>query len=329
VLNGSRSGTRVSTETRSAVIEAAKVMGYRPNAVARSLNTGRSHQFGVYSGRADLDSRNAFVSETLGGMFDAAREHEMNTVIHTSGTRDDLLLELVSNRALDGLVVFPRPNDPILSLLGELNVPAVGIADTLPGLPSVCVDDRAGGRLQAEHLWSLGHRHALYRHPLVAPPSAIQRLAGFLDAANSFGMEVTVHEDDALAPRGVTELNLEILTRRQNRATALVGWNDGTAEMSWRTLVAKGVRVPEDVSIVGFDGFEWSFFRSEVLTSIKAPWAQAGRVAVNTLMDMLLGKPVPLARVLPVTLTAGTTTAPIDLGRDARCPGTNGGYPQS
>ncbi|MGV3618822.1 MAG: LacI family DNA-binding transcriptional regulator [Fimbriimonas sp.] len=308
ILNGARSGTRVSADTRRAVLEAAKRLGYRPNAHARSLQTGFSNRIGIYSGRSRLDSRNAFFAELLGGVFEAAAEHGKNTVVHTSGGGLENLLDLVSNRAVDGIVVHPGPDDPLLAVLGELRVPAVAVADRFAALPSVCVDDRAGGALLAQHLAHQGHRHILIKQAWWPAPSAVDRMAAFTETAARLGM-VTVHrQEDPSALDRMAADEIEMLTRPDDRITAIFAWCDGAAERMCRNLERIGLSIPGDVAIVGFDGFfSERQFRRE-LTTIRAPWSEVGRKAVSILSALIEGDSVPAVTTMPIEFIRGTTT---------------------
>jgi len=307
VLNRTRSGTRVSAKTRRVVLEAAERLGYRPNALARSLQTGQTHRIGIYSGWARLDARNLFFAELLGGVFDGSLEHGTNTVVHTSGYGPDHLIELVSNRAIDGLVIHARDNDPIFPMLNELRVPVVAVADQVPNVPSVCVDDDAGGRLQAKHLASLGHKNVLYKQTEIVAHSSYIRMEAFRSAALELGINVIVHEavddSEALSPRDIAALS-----RAKGRVTAIVGWNDQYAERVCRRLDELGTSVPREVAVIGFDGFRAFYTPRYVLTTIRAPWVEVGRRAVGTLMSLIAGNSVPSLEVLPTEFVRGETT---------------------
>ncbi|WP_025227197.1 LacI family DNA-binding transcriptional regulator [Fimbriimonas ginsengisoli] len=307
VLNRTRSGTRVSAETRRHVLEAAERLGYRPNALARSLQKGSTQRIGVYSGRAHLDSRNLFFADLLGGICEGAREHEFNTVIHTSGNGPSMLLDLLSNRALDGLVVHARQDDPILGMLDELRVPAVAIADQVSAIPTICVDDDGGGRMQAQHLAQLGHRNVLYKQTLFTARSAVNRMESFLRTATELGMNVTIHNettgDDSLSSE-----DFDLLNRTTDRVTAIVGCNDRVAEVCCHGLSAVGMSIPKDVAVVGFDGFNRFYAPRFELTTIRAPWSQLGARAISTLMSLIAGECVPGVTILPIEFVRGATT---------------------
>jgi DNA-binding LacI/PurR family transcriptional regulator len=308
ILNGARSGTRVSAETRKAVLEAAKRLGYRPNAHARSLQTGFSNRIGIYSGRSRLDARNAFFAELLGGVFDAAAAKGKNTVVHTSGGGLENMLDLVSNRAVDGIIVHPGPDDPLLAVLGELRVPAVAVADRISALPSICVDDRAGGALLAQHLSQIGHRHVLLKQAWWPAPSAVDRMSAFVETATRLGIVVTQRQEDPSDPEVLTPEEMELITRGQDRATAIFAWCDLSAERICRRLDQIGIGVPSEVAIVGFDGFHHPFPPKFELTTIRAPWAQVGSRAVETLEALVNGQSVAAVTMVPVEFVRGMTT---------------------
>lgn len=307
VLNGARSGTRVSEATRQAVVDAAATIGYRPNSVARALQAGRNHRIGLYSGRSEIDARNLFFSEILSGMCETAHAHGSNVVLHTSGDEPERLAELVSGAALDGLVIHAGADDPIIPLLAGLRAPAVAVADVVVGLPSVVVDDRLGGRLQAEHLHAKGHRHVLYqlaRHPV---GSALDRLDSFQATAKALGMRTSVRYEETFA-RPLDASDLAAALGGKERATAVVGWNDRVAELACTALDAAGMAIPSDVAVVGFDGFRSHFAPRFILTTVRAPWAQVGATAVERIAQLVRGEDVPLLTTLPVDLISGSTT---------------------
>jgi LacI family transcriptional regulator len=307
VLNRTRSGTRVSANTRRNVLEAAERLGYWPNALARSLQTGQTHRIGFYSGRAKLDARNLFYAELLSGICEGANEQGTNVLLHTNGDEPDMLLDLVSNRAIDGLVIHPGADDPIVPMLGQLRIPAIAVADPVEMLPSVCVDDHAGGVMQAKHLYSLGHKVILYKQTGMTAQSAVLRMEAFIATAAELGMDVIVHHDELLDD-GLLSRDLAILTRPKSPATAIVGWNEFRAEQVCRHLCDLGIPIPAGVAVVGFDGFRRFYDPRFELTTIRAPWAEVGRVAVRVLYDLIAGKEVPYLNTLPVEFVRGATT---------------------
>lgn len=309
ILNGARSGTRISDATRQRVLGMAATMGYRPNPIAQSLATGRANRIGFYSGRARLDCRNPFFAEMLGGVFDGTEALGFDTLVHTTGVSESRMIDLVRGHALDGLIVYATPGDPILPLLGELRVPAVAIADAISGIPSVTVDDSYGGMKLAEYLCSINHRHVLVKQAPFPPPSAIARVEAFANTCESAGVRVT-RSLEIWDGGGLSDEELKTLTEGNDRATAVMAWSDAVAETVYENLIRVGLSVPGHVSVVGFDGFRHRHPPRCDLTTVRAPWASAGRGAVRLVHAQLSGESVPPLTVLPVALHIGDTTAP-------------------
>lgn len=307
ILNGARSGTRVSQQKRRVVLEVAEKIGYRPNALARSLTTGRTNRIGIYSS-GELDSKNQFFAELLSGVLREAGEMRLNTMVHSSGWDDASLLDLVSNRALDGLIIHSREQDPIIPLLSNLRVPAVAVADRISGLPSVVVDDRAGGEMQARHLASLGHKRVLVKACPHLCDSGEQRVRSFIESAESQGMICTKTNFNDDIHQGLTPEEIMLLTRDSERYTAVVAWNDYSAHTICEKLASLGIAIPEKVAVVGFDGFDQMFTPVFRLTAIKAHWPNVGSKAVKHLHKLLEGHEVPDLTVMPVEFVRGGTT---------------------
>lgn len=307
VLNGAQSGTRISPQKRRKVVEVAERLGYRPNALARSLISGRTNLIGVYSGRARLDSRNAFYADLLGGVFEGAQRSGVNTVVHSTGGEPRQLLEFVSNRALDGLIIHPGHQDPILRLLGEFRVPTVSVADVVEGMPCVVVDDEQGGALQAGHLALLGHKHVLVKDSPYHT-SARSRCESFERAAESLGIRVTHRYETYFEDAGLDLEDLRIVSEGPDRATAVVAWSDGVAEQVCTSLTERGISIPQEVAVVGFDGFRHLVSPKYKLTTIRAPWAEVGAAAMDIVTALIARQPVPNVTVLPVEFVRGETT---------------------
>jgi LacI family transcriptional regulator len=310
IVNGARSGTRISAATREKVLRCAAEMGYRPNVVAQHLATGRANRIGFYSGRARLDCRNPFFAEILGGVFEGAEELGLDTIIHTSGVSREKITDLVRGLTLDGLVVYACPGDPILDLLGDLRIPCVATADEIENLPSVTADDRGGGAILANHLYDLGHRHILVKQSPWPPPSSLTRVAAFVETCDRLGMRVSRGEE--IWPRGgVTEMELQLLKAPSEPVTAVMAWSDAVAESICDHLVSIGIKIPDDISVVGFDGFAYRHASKYNLTTIRAPWMQVGHESVRLLRAQILGEQIPLRTTLDVMLHQGQTTRAI------------------
>lgn len=191
---------RVSEATRARVLETARAMNYRPNRAARCLRsrtTNTTNVVGVCMTQGYLDPRVPFTQEIVSGLHQGCDEHGKHLLLHgTYGGRAplDVCAELTDGN-VDGLVLFTTPQDPLVGLLAASGLPVVAVADALPPLPSVVVDDQGGSRLLAAHLAAAGHRRVAYFPSNAALLSASRRRLAFFEAAAAHGMEAADCQD--------------------------------------------------------------------------------------------------------------------------------------
>jgi DNA-binding LacI/PurR family transcriptional regulator len=308
-LNGSlRTGTRVSDATRLRVVAAAKELGYTPNAIALALRGQRTNIIGYFSGYEFLDAHDPFNAVILNGLQRSCHMHRQDLLIFGSYQRnsvEEVYASLVNGK-IDGLVLLPTSHSPVLDQLLQSHLPIVAVANPVPNIASVTVDDLTGSRLLAEYLVQKGHQRILYRADAAEHTSTRRRLKAFLGLAPSIGLNVQVSHGESsgqLRPEEVT-----ILTAPPDvRPTAIVSWADSHAYVLLESLRALGIRVPDDFSIVGFDGVPLRIRPAYTLTTIRAPWEQVAATAVDLLMDLIEGGKVAQETMLPVELVAGDT----------------------
>ena len=306
VLNGSRSGTRVSQAKREQILAAAKELNYRPNLVARSLARSATHVFGFYSGFDYLDVRNTFIAEITAGLLEECSRCSRDLLLHTIFRGQDinnLYDELVGGK-IDGLVIWAPDGDPLVALLRDGHLPVVSIVESIPPFPSIGVDDYAGAFEIGRYLFDRGHRSILYLTQKRPSRSRKRRLDATLDAVDQLGMELrTVLEPTA------EEMSMALQERSSSglRPTALACWNDMVAHQAWAYCRRAGMSVPQEVAITGFDGIQSPIDLDVRLTSVRAPWAQVASTAITYLLELSQGKEVPVETVLPVQLIRGDT----------------------
>ena len=311
VLHGSRTNTRVAEGTRQRILQAAHDLQYTPNKLARALRHRRMNIIGLYLGDKYLDTRGLFMSEVVAGLQIGCHEHRKDLLIHGTFRGQsvaDIHAELVGGK-IDGLVMFATRNDPLVLRLAASSVPAVAIVDAVPDLPSIVVDDQGGSAALAGYLAQRGHRRVLYRKGPVTQTSSVRRHLAFCEAAVRHSM--TVVEDTGPSPRtdgplSHWEQDLLAVSAGQ-RPTAVACCTDRLAYSVVDYCQGLGLRVPEDVAVVGFDGFIPEMRPAMRLTTIKAPWAEVARVAVDLLAVRLEGKEIPPETILPVELIPGET----------------------
>jgi DNA-binding LacI/PurR family transcriptional regulator len=311
VLSG-RPNVWASEETRRRIHLAAKDLGYRPNAIARSLRQRCTNIIGFYSGYGYgiLDIMDPFTSEVLCGIRQGCEAACKDFLMHGNfrGQEPDAIYQELINGKVDGLILLSPPSDPLVKLLAESFLPVVAIADAVPGLPSVIVDDAAGSGMLARHLAEKGHTRILYRKSPLQTISDLRRLNGFCEAAAETGITVVdtidAYWDDVLSEREVRWLRAP----RGERPTAVVCWNDYVAHLTLDACLGMDLRVPEEIAIVGFDGFHWPVRLAYNLTTVRAHWANVARKAVDLLVARLNGEEAPPETMMPVDLILGDTT---------------------
>ena len=312
VLNDSKSNTVVSAETRTRILDIAKEMQYRRNPLARSLRRGFTNIIGFFSGFGTISQTNPFIAEVFGGIQIGCNDHNKDLLIHGSfrGNSVDDIYEELTNGKIDGLVLYSPIGNSLASRVREASVPIVAIADALPGIVSVVMDDIDGGRQAAEHLHSLGHRHILYRHPPGFTVSSSRRFEGLRLASERLGMVVTPLATLIDPMHGVSEVEAQLLTSTGvDRPTAAVAWCDSAAATLLEYLAANQISVPGQMAVVGFDGFNLPFAGGAQLTTVVAPWAQVGQKAVSLLVEMAANEDMERSEILfPMHLRRGNTT---------------------
>jgi LacI family transcriptional regulator/LacI family purine nucleotide synthesis repressor len=325
-LNGTSGGTRVSEATRERILRAAQELRYAPNAVARSLRRRRTDILSFYTGDRYADVANPFVAQLVSGIQLGCRENNKDLLFHGEQVVADPRMDgrpprlnarrsveevyaALTSGKVDGLILYVEAGDPILPLLAESHLPVVVVADGVPFLPSVVVDDVEGGRLQARHLAQKGHRRILYHTRGQERRSVARRTDAFLEAADALGMAVRV----CRTPEGASVLSEadeeSLFTGPPDaRPTAVACWADLAAYRLLNRMARKGRRIPEEAAVMGYDGFTFPVPPLQQVTSVRAPWREVARTAVSLLVQCIEGKGVPQETVLPVELLPGDTT---------------------
>jgi DNA-binding LacI/PurR family transcriptional regulator len=303
-----RGGTRVSESTRQRVLEVAGCLGYTPNAIALALRGERTHILGYYAGYESLDAHSPFTAAILQGLQRSCRLYNQDLMLFGSFERDtvDGIYATLASGKLDGLILLPTPNSPIMARLYDSHLPVMAIANSHPSISSVVVDDVAGSKLLVDYLFQKGHRRLLYRSNSRNHGSTARRLDAFLDAAAAYNMSVII--TDAAEHGEFSDQESAILNQpADERPTAAACWMDLSAYTLLNKCNQLGLHVPDDMAIVGFDGVPLSIKPMRALTTIRAPWAEVAAKAVELLLAILNGEEVPRETMLPVELVIGDT----------------------
>jgi LacI family transcriptional regulator len=304
VLNGyTKSG--IKQETVHRVTKIANEMGYRPNAIARSLRFQKADSIGFYTGYNFSDPRNRFMSEIYAGMKRGCDQFKFDMLLpcSTQGKAASEIYSKLSNGKIDGLIVHATPEDPLVSLLANGRLPAVAVADRQALIPSVVGDDAQGMEMLVNYLWERGHRNIAFlttQRPLTAVEA---RSTKFQQILTDLGGKSLVFP----IPWADMDEFLKSFVAEPNHPTALCVYNDDGAYRALKSCLENGIRVPDDLAIVGFDGLLEKRLPARNLVTTAVPWEQIGYEAVSLLIQQMEGHKVQPLTTFPVELIAGDT----------------------
>ncbi|HEX8237501.1 MAG TPA: LacI family DNA-binding transcriptional regulator [Abditibacteriaceae bacterium] len=313
VLNRSRTGTRVSAATRERILEAATRLQYRPNAVARSLQKKRTDMIAFYNAQNTVfDPRYPFFAAILAGMQAGCEQHHKDLLIHGrfhASSPDDIFLRLLDGQ-IDGLILYARTVTPLIEQLVESHLPVVTVAEEVPGVPYVGIDETSGGKFLARHLASKGYRRVLYRSTdeEMLPLTQQERMQAFCEEATALGLTVLHSRSNPSTNLPTAQEREMLLSQDGQRPDAIACWGDVSADGIVQFCLHKGLRIPQDIALAGFDNLPSTRRPALRLTTVRAPWVEVGRTAVGLLAAQCQGEEVPRKTVLPVELVVGDTT---------------------
>ncbi|HET8641559.1 MAG TPA: LacI family DNA-binding transcriptional regulator [Pseudonocardiaceae bacterium] len=294
VLSG-RAGGRVSPATQERVRRVAKELGYRPHAAARSLRLGRSGLVLLVA----PDVRDPLFAGVVDGAGRAAHENGCSVVL--AANQNGALLGGAAS-AVDGVVVCAKPSRELTGSGGQL--PMIVLDATAPrGVPAVRLDVADGMSRAVRRLIELGHRHIGYLHA----PNRPSRWAAFKRAAADVRATTVTAR---LTAEAAERAGRELLSDPDGRVTAIVCDGDEHAAGLYRAAYGMGLRIPEDLSVIGFGGTGLGELLSPPLTTVELPGEELGRTGVVMLLGLLAGQPPVQRALLPMTLRERHSTAP-------------------
>jgi len=289
ILNGT---AVVSDDKRAAVDQAIAKLGFVPNPVARGLAGGRTLSIGVVSQAID----SPFYGAALRGIeveLDAVGYSPLFMSGNWHADEEARCIDVLRSRRVDGLIVLTgRLSDSALrSLARQLPVVVTGRSLKAGNLLSMDFDNREGARQATQHLIDLGHRRIAFISGDTEHPDAIDRMQGYRSAIEAAGLRF----DTALvAPGNFSEhsglLAVERLLDSRTRFSAIFAANDQMAFGASLGLYRRGLRVPDDVSLVGFDDVAGSVYMVPPLTTVHNPIQEIGQLAARAILGLLTGE---------------------------------------
>lgn len=311
VINRTR---KVDAITAARVDAAIAELGYRPNALARSMRRGRTHTVGVIL----PDIANPFFGDLGRWLEDALFEASYSAIICNSDgdeRKESRYLDVLLSKKVDGilLIAASQPSERLRHLV-DSGPPTVVVDRELDDLavPQVMVANHHGGFLAGQHLAELGHR----RIGVIAGPGGLgtsaKRLDGVRDALAANGIAIDaayLQRGDFRAAGGRSAM--EALLALEPPPTAIFAENDLMALGALAAAHAAGLEIPRDLSVVGFDGIAFSADVTPPLTTVLQSTQGIAAAAVELLLDQLRDGSVPPRQVeLPVALAIRGTSAP-------------------
>ena len=304
-----RDSPRVSDGSRTKVLASANELGYRPNVWARNLASGQTNTIGVMLN----DLHNPYFTELAEGVAATAAEAGMELLITSGWQRESgeqAAIDTLLNMRTDGVVLAAaRFSGEVFEDVAQ-QTPTVAIANfnEPESMDTVCNDEAHGAELIVEHLASLGHVRIAHIDAGYSP-GAPERRSGFVSSMSDRGLAPIVFDGEFNEHAGMTAA--EQLMKLREPPTAIFAANDLSATGVLAHLRSIGARVPDDVSIVGYDDTLLAGLGALSLTTVHQPRQQFGRRATELLLERIEGRTAAKHELIKPRLVTRSTTGPI------------------
>jgi len=303
----------VASKTRQRVFDAARELGYYPSSTARNLRRGRTDKIGLLI-NTSITYMSQYLSEVFPGATIAAEKQGYNLVFYTAGVnRPDELMRVCRAREVDGVILlWAGEIENAIAFLQKEGLPFVlfdGRVDD-PNVSYIAADNLAGALSLMRHLLELGHRRIGFTARPELGATSSDRLAGYRQALEEAGIPVdeSLIISTVIEPRSGYYAANDLLNLAKP-PTAIFAIHDTVAVDAFQAVTERGLRVPEDVAIAGFDGFLSSLTTQPPLTTVKLPLSEMGQLAVETLLAQASDPSRPPTRIkMPVRLLVRQST---------------------
>jgi len=303
-----RNSPKVSEQRREAVLRAAEELGYSPHAMARSLASHTSTVLGVMVS----DLHNAFFAEIVDGLDEVAQTEGFDLIINTGGRSPArerrAVRSLLSFRPAGLVLLGPAvPASVIAGAAEQVPVALVSRSSRVSTVDTVNDDGEHGSHLAVDHLVSLGHKRIVHFDGGAGSQSAPRR-RGYVNAMHRHGLEPVVLPSEYTDTAGA-KTAAALLEQADPLPTAVVAANDFNAVGAISALQQAGLRVPQDISVIGYDNTSLAALTHIALTTVDQPRQEMGRLAARALLERVRdGRTEPLRRLLQPTLVERSTT---------------------
>lgn len=297
VMNGSG---EISMDTISRVEKAVKKLNYRPNSIARSLRKNHTLTIGMINCEETSSSPFTFIMPMMVGVEAAAREQGFSVFLcnsHGNIEHEKSYLETLIDKQVSGIIfVNSKPEQRGAPALELGSLPYVFLYQYAPNVPvpSIMPDDSAGGYKATRYLTDLGHQRIGYIHGENSYHVASLRFEGYRKALNDAGLDFDpslVQFPNTWFEEGGYD-SAKIFMKLSNPPTAIFCANDELAIGALEAIKELGLRVPEDVSLVGYDDRQEAIHKRPPLTTVALPFYEMGKLALNLLLSEIRGEKV-------------------------------------
>lgn len=288
----------VSRETRDKVQKVISDLSYHPTRSARGLASKTSGNLGFILSDYHFSQAEPFYTKVFLGTEFEARNHNYYILLTTVGktfNKNNDVPRFLLERNVDGVIIAGKVTGKLIDYIDALGIPIVLVdyESKKRRHSTVVMDNRAGARLAVQHLLELGHRSVAFVAGDIDHPSIAERFAGFQDAFRERGkrpddMLISVDQPALWGDDGAEAI--EKILRRGGHPTAVFAANDAMAIGCAKSLRARGMRIPDDIAVVGFDDIEMSSHFEPPLTTVRVFKEEMGKLAVLRLVEMIKSK---------------------------------------
>ena len=294
VINNTRP---VSEDLRGRVVLAMAALNYQPNRLARSLRQGRTHTLGMIV----PDNANPYFAEVARGIEETAYRNQYSLILCNSEgdvDRERFYINVLLEKQVDGLILVAAGSST--SSIADIALPPMVVVDRdLPNIhaDAVLTENAQGGRLATGHLLALGHRRIACITGASDVTSAAERATGYRQALVAAGVAV----DESLVVKAAFDYASGYAAAKglltcPNPPTAIFACNDLMAVGAISAGIELGLRIPADLSIVGFDDVQLASFANPPLTTVAQPKREMGDLAVSLLLERMVNPAIPPRR---------------------------------
>src|SRR5579859_1748383 len=288
-LNNSPAARSIPAHTKNRIIEAAQALNYRPNFFARTMRLKRSYMIGVIA----EEIGDAYGALLISGIEEYLRKNNyfFLTVIHRHDPKIlQTYAQMLLTRGVEGFITTDT------SLTEKLAVPTVAIAGhkCVDGVTNIVLDHKRAARLALEHLRDLGHQEIAFIRGQTFSSDSTVRWNAICEMAQQLGIrirpELTIQLEGIESTPAIGYPFAKQLLARKHPFSALFAYNDISAIGSIWAFREAGLRIPEDISIVGFDDIPGAAYANPGLTTVRQPLVRMGQIAAQTVVDLIEGR---------------------------------------